>query len=94
MSKNSFTQPIFFFKKLNILHISEHIIFLKFHQCVFQIRIKSVWRDFRLPKSALTTVARTTEEFFLSKFAGKNDFQIGNINVFYRTIADADIGSL
>ena len=48
----------------------------------------NVWRDFRLPMSALATVGG---ESFDSKFTAKTDFLIGYL---YITIADADIGSL
>ena len=49
---------------------------------------RNVCRDFRLPMSALATVAWKS---FNGKFAAKIDFPIG---AFYVTIADADVGSL
>ena len=45
--------------------------------------LRNVWRDFRLPMSALATVAR--------KSYCKNEF---SDRAFYVIIADADIGSL
>ena len=37
--------------------------------------VRNVWRDFRLPMSALATVAR---KIFNGKFAAKTDFPIGH----------------
>ena len=48
--------------------------------------LRNVWRDCRLPMSALATVAWKS---FNSKFTVKIEFPIC-----YVTIADADIGSL
>ena len=47
----------------------------------------NVWRDFRLPMSALATVAGKN---FNGKFTAKIDF---SDRVFYITLGDADIGS-
>ena len=52
------------------------------YQVVWTIR--NVWRDLRLPMSALATVARKS---FNGKFTAKIDFSIRH----YVTIADADI---
>ena len=52
--------------------------------------LRNVWRDFRLPMSALATVARKS---FNGKFAAKIDFLIGHLGP-YIAIADVDIGSL
>ena len=50
--------------------------------------LRSVWRDFRLPMSALATVARKSLN---GKFTAKIDFFN---RAFYVTITDADNGSL
>ena len=52
------------------------------------MRIKYVWRDFRLLVLAFATAARKS---FKGKFTTKIDFPIG---VFWVTTTDADIESL
>ena len=65
----------FFAKKLHILYILDHKICFNFRQHVVQIRIKYVWRDFRLPVSVFEeTVAWKS---FNGKFIAKVDFTIG-----------------
>ena len=53
----------------------------------YKIFLRNVWRDFRLSRLALPTVARTSLN---GKFTAKTDFPIRH---FYVSIADADIGS-
>ena len=64
----------FLVKKLKISCTLNHTILFKFHQHVVQILIKNVWRNFRLPMSALATVAGRS---FNGKFTAKIDFSIG-----------------
>ena len=75
-------------KKLKILCSLNHTILFKIHQHVVQILFSmNVWRDFRLPISALATVTRKS-------FNGKFILQIWfSDRVFYVTITDA-VGSL
>ena len=53
-----------------------------------QTFLRNVWRDFKIPVSALAMVARKS---FNGRFHCKNWFSDGTL---YVTIADADIGSL
>ena len=55
----------------------------------FKYLSNNVWRDFRLPMSALATVAGKS---YNGKFTAKIDFPF--VRAFYIAITDADIGSL
>ena len=79
---------LFLIKKLKISWSLAHTILFKFHLNVVQTFLRNVLREFRLPMSALGTVAGKS---FNCKFTAKMDFPIG---YFTATIADADIGSL
>ena len=59
-------------KKLKISCSLNHTILFKFHNGSF---LRNVWRDLRLPMSALATVVRKS---FDGKFTAKIDFLIGN----------------
>ena len=80
--------PFFFVKKLKILCSLDHTILFKFHKHVYKHFLRNVWRDFRLPMSALATVAGKS---FNGKFTPKMNFRSAIFNV---TISVADIGSL
>ena len=64
-----------FVKKLKILCSLDHTILFKFHFHMVQTFLRNVWRDFRLPMSALETVARKS---FNGKFTAKIEFPIGH----------------
>ena len=57
-------------KKLDVLLKSS-----EFHVVSLAYDIRNIWRDFRLPMSALATVARKS---FSDKFTAKIDFPIGH----------------
>ena len=54
-----------FVKKLKTSCSSDHTILFNFHWHVVQTFLRNVWRDFRLPMSALATLARKS---FKGKF--------------------------
>ena len=83
-----FKNPVFV-KKLKISCSLGHTILLKFHHMWSKYLSNDIWRDFKLPMSALATVAGKS---FNDKFTAKIDFPLGYY--FYITIAYADIGSL
>ena len=84
-------KTLIFVKQLNILYISNYMIWFKFRQHIIQIHIISslqtnnVWRDFRLQVSAFAVVAR-------KNFNGKFTAKLISDRGFYVTLTDADIG--
>ena len=61
-------------KKLEISCCLDDMALLKFHWNMVQTFSRNVWRDFRLPVSALETVTRK----FNGKFTAKTHFTIGH----------------
>ena len=75
----------FFVKILNILYSLGHTILFKFHHHVDQIRIKYVWRDFRLlmPASEMVNVKYPI---------GKSIFAVNlPLKLFRATVANFDL---
>ena len=62
-------------KKLKISCSLDHTILFKFHWHMVQTFLRNIWKDFRLPMSALAMVARKS---FNGNFTAKIDFPIGH----------------
>ena len=73
-----FKKPVFFVKKPKNSWSLCHTILFKFHQHVAKYLSNRVLRDFRLPMSALATVA---EEIFNGIFTAKIDFPLGHFTL-------------
>ena len=88
LCKNGYKKPGFSSKKLKISY-SQAIRFCSNFTCIwYKYILRNVRRDFRLPISALATVARKS---FDGIFNAKKWF---SDQAFYVTIADVDTGSL
>ena len=83
--KYGFKNPVFV-KKRNIFVVRTLRFCSNFTSMRYKHFLRNVWRDFRLPMSALATVARKS---FNGKFTAKIDFLIDILH-----IADADVKSL
>ena len=80
-------QPCFLSKSLKFRVVWTIRFCSNFTSIWYKHFLRNVWRDFRLPVSALVTVARKS---FKGKFTAKIDFPIEHFMLPF----DADIGSL